>query len=119
LEDKQENLKLKIQIPNSNESLSHFQQPSSCSQEKGLSIKTPPYPEIFTLEKTIIFLYFDFLSKLKNVCVKIPLLQAIKDIPIFTLTIKELCLKNPGRKRKDPPILKAISLLAKLSLGKY
>ena len=31
------------------------------------------------------------------------LLQAIKDIPIYSKVVKELCIKNPGRKKKDPP----------------
>jgi hypothetical protein len=46
---------------------------------------------------------FDILNELKNICVKIPLLQAIKEIPIYSKVVKELCIKNPGRKQKDPP----------------
>jgi len=42
---------------------------------------------------------FDVLNELTNVCVKIPLLQAIKDIPIYTKAVKELCL---NKRRKDP-----------------
>jgi hypothetical protein len=38
------------------------------------------------------------MTELKNVCVKIPLLQAIKDVPIYAKTIKELCIKKPGQK---------------------
>ena len=34
--------------------------------------------------------------QLRNWCVKIPLLQATKDIPILAKTIKQLCLKKPG-----------------------
>jgi hypothetical protein len=40
---------------------------------------------------------------LKNICVKTPLLQDIKDIPIYSKVVKELCIKNPSRKQKDPP----------------
>jgi hypothetical protein len=48
---------------------------------------------------------FDIMNELRNVCVKIPLLQAIKDVPIYTKTIKELYIKKPGRKQKDPPTI--------------
>jgi len=40
------------------------------------------------------------LNELKNICIKIPFLQAIKEIPIFAKEIKELCVKKPRRKRK-------------------
>jgi hypothetical protein len=42
------------------------------------------------------------LNELKNICVKISLLQSLKDIPIYNKVVKELCIKNPGRKQKDP-----------------
>jgi hypothetical protein len=42
------------------------------------------------------------LNELKNICVKIPLLQVIKDIPIYSNLVKELCIKNLGRKKKYP-----------------
>ena len=45
---------------------------------------------------------YDILNELKNVCVNIPLLQAIKDIPIYSKVIKELCIKHLGKKQKDP-----------------
>jgi len=43
---------------------------------------------------------YDFLDKLKNVYIKIPLLQAIREIPIIAKTIKELSIKKRGRKEK-------------------
>jgi hypothetical protein len=43
--------------------------------------------------------------ELKNLCVKIPLLQAIQDIPIYAKKVRELCLKKVGRKKKGPPII--------------
>ena len=86
---------------------SHFQQPSS-SKDKSLVIKEPTYLEIFSLDKPINSSQFDFLTELQNICVNIPLLQAIKDIPFFTKTIREPCLKNIGRKLKDPPIIKVV-----------
>ena len=54
---------------------------------------------------------FDIINELINICVKIPLLQAIKDIPIYSKVIKELCIKKPGRKQKDPPIVHLIGEL--------
>jgi hypothetical protein len=42
----------------------------------------------------------DLEAELRNVCVNIPLLQAIKYIPIYAKIIRDLCIKNPGRKRK-------------------
>lgn len=44
---------------------------------------------------------YDFLDQLKNVCIKIPLLQAIKEISVLDKTIKELSMKKPGRKTKE------------------
>ena len=35
-------------------------------------------------------------------CVKIPLLQAIRDILVLANTTRDLCIKKPGRKRKQP-----------------
>jgi hypothetical protein len=44
-------------------------------------------------------------TKLRNICVKIPLLQAIKDIPIYANIVRDLYIKKTGRKRKEPPII--------------
>jgi hypothetical protein len=70
------------------------------------------------IDKSLIQLEFDFIGELKNVCVRIPLLQAIKDISIYARVVRELCLKKPGRKRKDPPIVQVIGYLVDLMLGK-
>ena len=60
--------------------------------------QTPPFPERLVKEKISFSLpEFHVLDELTNVCVKIPLLQAIKDIPIYTKAIKELCLNHTGR----------------------
>ena len=45
---------------------------------------------------------FDFGSELRNVCIRIPLLQDIMDVPIYSKMIRDLCLKKPGKKHKDP-----------------
>ena len=54
---------------------------------------------------------FDVLNELTNVCVKIPLLQAIKDIPIYTKLVRELCL---NKRRKDPSKIHVVGKLAGL-----
>jgi hypothetical protein len=67
--------------------------------------QTPPFLERLIIGKTIAQSEVDIMNELKNVCVKIPLLLAIRDVPIYTKTIKELCIKKPGQKQKDPPMI--------------
>jgi hypothetical protein len=57
-------------------------------------------------------LHKDIEDELRNVCVKIPLLQAIKDIHIFSKIIRDLCLKKPGRKKKEPPLVQVVGQLS-------
>ena len=61
---------------------------------------------------------FDLLGELKNLCIKIPLLQAIQDIPIYAKTIKELCAKKSVRKTKITPTIHVVGTLSNLLLGK-
>lgn len=58
------------------------------------------------------------MGELKNICTKIPLLQAIQDISIYARTIKELCAKKSVRKTKITPIVHVIRTLFNLLLGK-
>ena len=51
---------------------------------------------------------------MKNVYVKILLLQAIKYIPIYTKIVKELCLNKTRKIKKDPPTIHVIGNLAGL-----
>ena len=77
--------------------------------------QTPPFPERLVKEKFSFSLpKFDVLDELTNVCVEIPLLQAIKDIPIYTKEIKELCLNKSGRRKKDPTTIHVIGNLTGL-----
>ena len=67
---------------------------------------------------------FDVLDELNNVFVKTPLLKSIKDIPIYTKAIKELCSKKTNKRKKDPPTIHVIGNLAGLmsntiSIEKY
>jgi hypothetical protein len=58
----------------------------------------PPYPKRLNQKKSFTQPEFDFLGELKNVCVKIPLFQAIKDVPIYSKAVQEFCLRKPNRK---------------------
>jgi len=51
-------------------------------------------------------------------CVKIPLLQAIKDVPIYNNLIKEKCFKHPGKRKRDTPTINFIVELSHLMLGR-
>jgi hypothetical protein len=86
--------------------------PKLPQSESSQITKSPPYPERLAIEKPTIRPEFDILNELKNICVKIPLLQAIKDIPIYSKVVKELCIKKPGRKQKDPPTIHLIGELS-------
>ena len=66
-------------------------------------MKLPPYPNRMVIEKLTTRLEFDILNELKNICLKIPLVKAIKYIPIYSKVVKELRIKKLGRKQKDPP----------------
>ena len=50
--------------------------------------------------------------------VKIPLFQAIKDVPIDGKAIREACLKKPWRNKKDPTIVHIVGKLAYIMLRK-
>ena len=48
----------------------------------------PPYPECLIIDNLMPQSEFDLLGELWNVCVKILLFQAIKDIPIYSKVVK-------------------------------
>jgi len=76
-----------------------IEQPIPKSQEHSLSHTIqPPFPK--RLEMKIKQLEFDLVYELRNVCIKILLLQEIKDILIYAKTMRELCTKKPGRQKK-------------------
>ena len=41
----------------------------------------------------------------------------MKDVPIYAKIVRDLCLKWPGRKPKDPPTIHVIGKLSDLMLG--
>jgi len=67
--------------------------PTTPIVEQLASISTPPFPERLQidkgLEKQILLPDYDILDELKNVFIKSPLLQAIREIPILARIIKE------------------------------
>jgi hypothetical protein len=67
--------------------------------------QTPHFPERLLIEKPIVQSEFDIMNELRNVCVNIPLLQVIRDVPIYAKTIKEIYIKKRGWKQKDPPMI--------------
>jgi hypothetical protein len=71
------------------------------------------------IEKPYVYPNSDIIGELKNLCIKIPLLHALQDIPIYAKMIKELCGKNPLRKTKNPSIVQVVGILSNLILGKH
>jgi hypothetical protein len=51
-------------------------------------------------------------DELRNVCIKIPLLKAIKDIPIYAKIIRYIFIKKPRRKKKEPPLIQVVGQLS-------
>jgi hypothetical protein len=85
--------------------------PQEIHSPNSLAVETPhemnpPYPERLLIKKTEEPLEHNLETKLRNICVNIPLLQAIKDIPIYDKIVRDLCIKNLGRKRKEPLVIK-------------
>jgi hypothetical protein len=80
---------------------------------------SPPFPERLIIEKPTIYPNFDIVRELKNLYIKIPLLQALQYIPIYAKTIKELCGRNPVRKIKNPSsTVRVVGALSDLILGR-
>eukprot|EP00253_Pinus_taeda_P025515 PITA_25515 len=77
----------------------------------------PPFPERLTVTTQPNLEETELLGELKQLCVKIPLLQAIKDVPIYNKLIKEKCFRHPGRRKRDAPTINVIRQLSDLMLG--
>ena len=61
---------------------------------------------------------FDLVPELRNVGIKIPLLQEIRDILIYAKKVRELCTKKSGRWKKEPSTIQVGGKLASLiSIG--
>ena len=72
----------------------HFEPLSSSPNE-------PPYPNRVIVEKKDPIPKFNLASELRNLFIRVPLLQASKEIPICTKIIRELYLKKKERKRVE------------------
>lgn len=101
-----------------NQQRSKQTEPIQNNLEQNKQIKTlqpPPFSERLLQPRSPTPLpQFDVLDELSNVYVKMPLLQAFKDILIYTKAIKELYLKKPAKKRFDPKTIHVIGNLAYL-----
>lgn len=60
---------------------------------------------------------FDLLGELHNLFVKIPLLQAMKDVPIYAKTLREYYSKKPTKKSKDPLTIHFMGKLLDFMMG--
>ena len=69
------------------------------------------------IEKPVVHPEYNILNELKNICIKIPLLQAIKYIPIYSKGIKEICIKHLGKKQKDPLKIHVIGEMSECMTG--
>ena len=58
-------------------------------------VTNTPYPEQLALQKAEEKPCFNLLGELKNIYVKVPLLQALDDVPIYAKTVRDLCVKKP------------------------
>ena len=68
--------------------ISKNQEPKLPQNELSEIMKVPLYPDWLVIKKPTTWPEFDILNDLKNICVKIPLLQSIKDIPIYSKVVK-------------------------------
>jgi hypothetical protein len=84
------------------------------SSKKTAEAAEPPFPERLALTKTLEPPAFNLLGELQNLYVKIPLLQALRDVPIYARTVRDICIKKPGRKAKDPLTVHVMGDLAAL-----
>lgn len=95
----------------STSSENHLQNEKQKKPQKDES-NEPPYPEILIVNKEEIPLEYDLENELRNVCIKIPLLQEIRDIHIYTKIVKDLCIKKLGRKGHKNQNVKIISQIS-------
>jgi hypothetical protein len=83
------------------------------------AIPSPLFPKRLMIVKPTVYPYFDIVGELMNLYIKIPLLQALQDIPIYTKTTKELCGRKPVKKiKKSSSKVHVVGALSDLILGK-
>jgi hypothetical protein len=80
---------------------------------------SPPFPKRLMIAKPTVYPNFDLVGELNNLYIKIPLLQALQDFPIYAKTIKDLCGRKPVRKIKNPSsTVHVVGALSNLILGR-
>jgi hypothetical protein len=57
-----------------------------------IELVDPPFPERLEITKTVELPSFNILGELQNLHLNIPLLQAIRDVPIYAKTMRDLCI---------------------------
>ena len=83
-----------------------------------ITTSSSPFPKRLIIPRPIQHPNFDILGELKNLYIKIPILQAIQDITIYARTIKELCIKKPRRKITNNSKVQVVGTLSNLLSGK-
>jgi hypothetical protein len=78
----------------------------------------PPFPEHLALTKTPKPPAFNLLGELQNLYIKITLLQSLRDVPIYARIMRDICVKKPGSKTKDPLTIHVMGDLSALMSGK-
>jgi hypothetical protein len=92
--------------------------PEKVQSSSNNAAETTPFPERLALTKMPEPPAFNLLGELQNLYVKIPLLQALRDVPIYARTMRDICVKKPGRKTKDPLTVHVMGDLSALMTGK-
>jgi len=77
----------------------------------------PPFPERLRVTTQPDPEENELLGELKQLCVRIPLLQAIKDVSIYNKLVKEKCFRHPGKRKRDASTINVIGQLFDLMLG--
>ena len=77
----------------------------------------PPYPERLIVNKPSPQAEFDLLGELHNLFIKITLLQAMKDVPIYAKTLREYFSKKIAKKTKDPLNIHVMGKLSDFMMG--
>jgi hypothetical protein len=76
--------------------------PEKVQSSSNNAAETTPFPKHLALTKTPEPPAFNLLGELQNLYVKIPLLQALRDVPIYARTMRDICVKSLVGKPRIP-----------------
>ena len=99
-------------LPNSQSPPREVEEDKEESEPKAI----PPFPERLSVIFQPTPKETELLGELQHLCVKIPLLHDIKDVPIYNRLIKEKCFRHPIRCKRDAPTINVIGKLSDLLL---